>query len=673
MKGTRFGQLPSIESARAIESGAYSPDGSMIALGEYDGDVEVIDTINWNRKYLLSGHSRNTTSLAFSPDSRRLVSGGHDAELRLWDLTKGECLFVMEEHENWVNEVRFSPCGKKIASASHDYTVRIWDTDTGRRLHVLEGHTHYVLSIDFSPNGRRLGSGSEDGTLRFWDVETGDAEAVADDYEPVYKFAWSPNGEWMAMSGYDKAEIRDCHHLGLLAVLEGHVGKILNLAYSPNGELLVTAGEDHTVRVWDAATGTQVSLFTDHGGYVNFCKFSSDGQRIASGGDDRRLRLWDVFGSGTPTTGAGYFGHLSCVNKVNYTPDGKSLFSCSGIGEVRNWVASTGAAGPVRIEGIANLLATAISPDGMIFAGGGRDRDDSTIIQLWDCRTGATLRALEGHDAFIYDLAFSPCGRYMASASVDQTAYLWDLQDKDSKPHTLVKLDQNNSDCPRFVAFSPMADKLAIGFRNSAIHLYNHRTKHFLKTFQGDRFSLGSMAFSPCGRQMVLGTSINSLYLWDLESKTHNAKLDGLENWPLTVAYSPCGCWIASGGQDRRVSLWKKESDSEQQSISWSLAHVITSFSGTVSTLAWNPQDEFEFATGCNDKSVRIWTVKHDKETKRTDVYLKWGSEFGELVAMDAIVSGAEDLNVTNRMVLVERGAFGSTIVENSLSCTSEE
>ncbi|OAQ32609.1 HET-E protein, partial [Linnemannia elongata AG-77] len=452
----------------------------MIALGEYDGDIEVIDTINWNRKYLLSGHSRNTTSLAFSPDSRRLVSGGHDAELRLWDLTKGECLFVMEEHENWVNEVRFSPCGKKIASASHDYTVRIWDADTGKRLHVLEGHTHYVLSIDFSPNGRRLGSGGEDGTLRFWDVETGDAEA-----------------------------------LGLLAVLEGHVGKILNLAYSPNGELLVTAGEDHTVRVWDAATGTQVSLFTDHGGYVNFCKFSSDGQRIASGGDDRRLRLWDVFGSGTPTTGAGYFGHLSCVNKVNYTPDGKSLFSCSGIGEVRNWVASTGAAGPVRIEGIANLLATAISPDGKIFAGGGRDRDDSTIIQLWDCRTGATLRALEGHDAFIYDLAFSPCGRYMASASVDQTAYLWDLQDKDSKPHTLVKLDQNNSDCPRFVAFSPMADKLAIGFRNSAIHLYNHRTKHFLKTFQGDRFSLGSMAFSPCGRQMVLGTSINSLYLWD--------------------------------------------------------------------------------------------------------------------------------------------------------------
>lgn len=498
MKSARFGQLPSIESANAIESGAYSPDGSMVALGEYDGGIEVIDTTNWNKKYLLSGHSKKPASLAFSPNSRQLVSGGHDAGLRLWDLTRGECLFVMQGHDHCVNEVRFSPCDKMIASASHDHTVRIWDAETGKNLHVLEGHANYVLSVDFSPDGRRPGSASEDGTLRFWDAETGDAGAAAGDYGPVYKFAWSPSGEWMAISRYNTAEIRDCHHLGLSAVLEGHVGKILNLAYSPNGDLLVTAGEDHTVRVWDTATGAQVSLFTGHEGYVNFCTFSSDGQRIASGGDDGRLRLWDVFGSSTPTTGAEHFGHLGSVSSVNYTPDGKSLFSSSGIGEVRNWVASTGAAGPVEIESVADLLATAISPDGTILAGGGRD--DTTIFQLWDCRTGAALRTLKGHDGFIYDLAFSPCSRWIASASADQTARLWDLQDNDSKSHTLVKLDRKNSDCPRFVAFSPMTENLAIGFRNSAVHLYHYWTKRLLKIFQVDNLSLGSMDFSPSSK-----------------------------------------------------------------------------------------------------------------------------------------------------------------------------
>ena len=167
--------------------------------------------------------------------------------------------------------------------------------------------------------------------------------------------------------------------VGQRTTLKGHGATVNDAAFSPDGKRIVTASDDGTAEVWDAASGDQLQMLKGHGGAVSRAAFSPDGKRIVTASEDKTARLWDA------ETGK---------------PIGEPL---------------TGHDGPV--------LSAAFSPDGKRIVTASLDK----TARLWDAETGKPIgEPLTGHEDDVNSAAFSPDGKRIVTASDDKTARLWD-------------------------------------------------------------------------------------------------------------------------------------------------------------------------------------------------------------------------------------------------------
>jgi WD40 repeat protein len=73
-----------------------------------------------------------------------------------------------------------------------------------------------------------------------------------------------------------------------------HEAALKSAQFSPDGRWIVTASDDGTARLWDAATGQPVGEPMKHEDAVESAQFSPDGRKIVTASADNTARLWDV-------------------------------------------------------------------------------------------------------------------------------------------------------------------------------------------------------------------------------------------------------------------------------------------------------------------------------------------------------------------------------------------
>lgn len=279
-----------------ILSVAFSPDGRMLATGDANGEIRLLQVANSKLLLVCKGHAGWVNSVAFSPDGRLLSSASNDQTLKLWDARDGRCLTTLGGHNQRVRSVAFSPDGKILASGSSDCTVKLWDARDGRCLKTLLGHTRWVRSVAFSPDGTTLVSCGDNNTLKLWDVHTGECLKTWRGHSGwLWSVAFSPDGVTVASASEDKTvKLWDVRTGECLKTLEGHTSWVQSVAFSPDGKALASGSCDQTVKLWDVSTGKCWQTLSAHASWIWSLAFSPDSKALASGGEDETIKLWDV-------------------------------------------------------------------------------------------------------------------------------------------------------------------------------------------------------------------------------------------------------------------------------------------------------------------------------------------------------------------------------------------
>jgi RNA polymerase sigma factor (sigma-70 family) len=161
--------------------GSQTPPGSGLALdpegktiiqggGMAQRSLTMWDAVTSQSINRFGAFGENVTALALSPDGRMVASGEWKGGVRLWEVASGKELRRLPGPNSHVALLVFSADGRTLASGGEDQTVHLWEVTTGKERCRFAGHSGWVISGAFSPDGRRFFSGSQDTTVLIWDV-----------------------------------------------------------------------------------------------------------------------------------------------------------------------------------------------------------------------------------------------------------------------------------------------------------------------------------------------------------------------------------------------------------------------------------------------------------------------------------------------------------------------
>jgi len=158
-----------------INALAHSPDGRYLAVasGARQSDGQPSGQLYGVQDESLEGFSLegNPTvrSLAFSPDGTMLALGVEDGRIHLWDMNKLRRIGVLEGHTDAVRSLSFSAAGS-LASGGDDHTVCLWNPGKSQLLERFTGHTEEVTAVSYRAQGGVIASGGFDRRVLLWDV-----------------------------------------------------------------------------------------------------------------------------------------------------------------------------------------------------------------------------------------------------------------------------------------------------------------------------------------------------------------------------------------------------------------------------------------------------------------------------------------------------------------------
>jgi len=317
-----------------------------------------------------------------------------------------------------------------------------------------------------------------------------------------------------------------------------------NYVISADGRSGLSVGFDHTLSVWDLATGQQRHQLRGHRNWVSTCAISADGQIGLSGSVDGTLIVWDL------TTGQRQHhlqSHQTGVALCAVSANGLAGISASNvIPLIIVWDLATGQQ-RYRLAGHEDQIrALAVNADGRV--GLSASRDGALI--LWDLIKGEERSRLRGHESEVSSCALSADGHAALSISRDHLL-VWDLEgDREGahpRGHGLEVRSCAVSADERF-GLSASDDGNLIAW-----DVVKGEQRYRLHGHAGGVLSCGVTADGSVG---LSASEDESLIVWDLATGEQDYRLLGHKDMVWSCGISADGAAGFSASRDRTLIVW---------------------------------------------------------------------------------------------------------------------
>ena len=390
----------------------------------------------------------------------------------------------------------------------------LWSAMKGDELGCVGANRLPVTSLAVSPDGKTLVAIGQKGPARVIDLVSHKIRAVIPNAGIAYPtVAFSPDGQTLAVGTCKDLSLWSAATLERVLKLSFGYVATTKIAFSPAGGLLAYAARPRwdldggDVTVLKYTTGEPVARFPGAGGQV---AFSPDARLLAMGGSNGVTTVVEL------TTGktVARLRQRGVLWTMVFTPHGHGLLTSYGDDDVLDlWNLDSQQVARSLTGHTDWIWQIAFSPDGRTMATVSNDE----TVRLWDVATWQTRDILRGHDHPIWAVAFSPEGRRLFTGASDEDVgdpiMIWPV-DPPRQPELVHDVQYGP-------VIAPDGSLLATFGASNRLALTSTSTGETVGVIEGRQWPLG---FSGDGRVLVTVGTNATLTRWDVATRTARSR-----------------------------------------------------------------------------------------------------------------------------------------------------
>lgn len=266
-----------------------------------------------------------------------------------------------------------------------------------------------------------------------------------------------------------------------------------------------------------------------------------------------------------------------------------------------------------------HYVSAAYSSDSKTIVTGGVDG----TVQLWNTRTGKTIKKFKCPEEYIGYIKYSPDGQTIAIKGPENTIELWNAR---TGKH-LKSLSGHEKPTDRYeghpdvtissYAFSPDSKTIVSGGGDKTVRLWNAHTGENIKTLTGHTETVVAVAFSPDGRTIMSASRDKTVRLWDAHTGEIINTLTGHKDIIVSAAYSPDGTTIISAGWDGMLHRWNAQTGQPLKTFELytGVLHFSRGHAGALTHSAYS-SDGNTIATVSGNGTMQWWNAHTGEERK---------------------------------------------------------